>query len=115
MIYVFILAVAGVGFAVYLLVMYGSIPGAIEERLGTLEALPEDLNRWAQDLSSSEGRQALDVGQIREVRHRLESARGLFSRGKLIRQVRYRDGLTREIVRVEPEQRFCRKRTKSSA
>ena len=113
MMYVFVLLVAGVGFCVYLFVMYGSIPGAVDERLGRLEALPRDINHWVEDTESDEGKRANEQGQVREVRHRLESAKGLWGRSQIVRQVRYRDSLTREIIQVEAEQRFSRKRIKT--
>ncbi|HVJ22221.1 MAG TPA: hypothetical protein VM686_42740, partial [Polyangiaceae bacterium] len=103
----FLLVVASISIAVYLLFILNLVPGAKEQRLGVLEDLPADLGHWKAEEETADGR-------IREVRHILHEGSGLFSPGKLIHQVRYRDKASGEIVRVEPEEVVKRKRIKRS-
>lgn len=64
---------------------------------GRLEPLPDDLGEWK---ASNE-----EAGVVREER--------LIAQGAtLLRQVRYRDAVSREIVRVEPEERVERRRVR---
>ena len=89
---------AGV-FAVYF-TSQGASP--LEFLFGPYEALPEDLNTW------------LDVG-IEQPSGLLRQERLLLPEGRrdgpfLLRQVRYRDPSSKEIVRVCPEQRVRRRR-----
>lgn len=75
---------------------------ALEFLLGRYEAPPEHLNTW------------LDVG-IEQPSGLLRQERLLFPPGRqegrfLLRQVRYRDPSSGEIVRVDPEQRVPRQR-----
>ena len=105
MFYLVLLVIAAVAVGVYLLFILSQVPGAKEQRLGVLEDLPPDLGQWKAD-EKAEG------GQIREVRHIYHEGSGLLSAGKLIRQVRYRDQASGEIVRVEPEEIIKRKRIK---
>lgn len=110
MIYVFVLAIAAMGTALYLLIMYSSIPGAVDERLGTLEPLPENLDRWLEDDGSVQGRAARERGLRREVRTLLVPARGIFGRQSLLQQARLRNVVSGEIVEVEPEVSTPRRR-----
>ncbi len=112
MIIVFLIIAAGLGTMLYLLIMYTSIPGAIDERLGELDPLPENLGQWVVDGDSPEAKKALDSGLQREVRILHQSPRGLFGKEKLVRQVRYRNQANGEIEHVEPEVAELRKRSK---
>lgn len=109
MFYVFLLVIAVLGIGIYLLFILPSVPGAVDERLGVLEPLPEDLGVWKPDEDSAEGRAARDVDQLREIRTYLDEPSG-----KLIFQARYRDRKSNEIVRVEPDQLLKRRRIKKS-
>jgi hypothetical protein len=101
--YVFLLLLALAGVAVYLLFFMREVPGAAEERFGRLE-LPPDLGKWRPDEESTEAARAAEDGLKREVRMLFESDAGLFRRGRLTRQVRYRSRETNAIVRVEPDE-----------
>lgn len=75
---------------------------ALEFLLGRYEAPPDHLNRW------------LDVG-IEQPSGLLRQERVLFPTGRqdgafLLRQVRYRDPSSKQIVRVAPEERVRRRR-----
>jgi hypothetical protein len=74
----------------------------IEFFLGRYELPPADLGTWREASASPED------GLAREERYLLPEA-GAKAR-YLLRQVRYRDPTTREIVRVDPEQRVRRRR-----
>jgi hypothetical protein len=104
--YVFLIVIAALAIAVYLLLVFKNVPGAVEERLGTLEPLPEDLGVWQRDAESSAGRAAHGEGLVREVRTCLED-------GKLVRQVRYKSLASGDIVRTEKDERIKRRRVKS--
>ena len=104
----FLVAIAIIGVLFYVLVIYREVPGAIEQRLGVLEALPEDLNKWKVDTESEEGKAAAARGLNREVR--------LFhdvSNNRLVRQVRYKNPASGEITRVDPDEVVKRKRVRS--
>lgn len=105
--YLFLLAVAAIGFAIYLLFFLNNVPGAMEERLGVHEALPADVGQWSVDSESEQGRLAAAEGLRREVRTFFEE-----SKGRLLRQVRYRNAETNAIVRVEPDEVMRRRRVK---
>jgi hypothetical protein len=106
--YAFLMVVAIAGIGLYLFVILREVPGAAEERLGTYEDLPEDINKWRKDADSPEAKAALAEGLQRE--ERLYFAES--SRKKLIRQVRYRSVATNEIIRVESDVVIKRKRVK---
>jgi hypothetical protein len=109
----FLVAIAFIGALFYVLVIYREVPGAVEQRLGVLEALPEDLNKWKADDDSEEGKAAVQKGLRREVRifHDPRGG-GLLGGGRLIRQARYRNRATNEIVSVEPDEPVKRKRVR---
>lgn len=110
MFYLFLLVVAALGVAVYLVFIFKLVPGAAEERLGVLEPLPADIGQWHADDTSPEGQSARARGRKREVRLFFEEGRGLFAQGKLVRQVRYRNEESNAIEEVEPDQPVKRKR-----
>lgn len=107
MFYLFLVIIAVLGIGIYLLFILPNVPGAVEERLGVLEPLPEDLGRWKTDQESPEGQAALARGQTREIRTLFEE-----QSGRLVHQARYRDQATGEIVAVDPDQRVKRRRIK---
>ena len=100
---VLLLCVAAFGVFAYLALFFTHVPGAQEERLGELAPLPERLGEWI-----SETRPNAE-GLLREERHLLRAPTG-FGRQVLLHQVRFRDPVTREIVRVEPEREVPRQR-----
>lgn len=99
--YILLLAVGAIGAAGYLLLFFSHVPGAQEERFGTLEELPPKLGKWLK------ARKANSEGLVRERRRLLDEA----SAGtRIIVQVRYRDPETNQIVRILPEKVVRRKR-----
>jgi hypothetical protein len=105
--YAFLMVIAIGGIALYIFVILREVPGAAEERLGSFEDLPENVNKWQADETSSEGKAALARGQRREARlYFVEQD------GKLLRQVRYRNAQTDEIERAEPDEVVKRKRVR---
>jgi hypothetical protein len=89
-------------------VIHREVPGAVEQRFGVLEALPEDIGKWKADTESDEGKAAAARGLRRESRlfHDAQANR-------LLRQVRYRNQATNEIARVDPDEVVKRKRIRS--
>jgi hypothetical protein len=107
----FLLACAALGGLIYVVVVYREVPGAMEQRLGVLEALPADVGKWKVDEESEEGKAAIQSGLKREVRlFHDPNAGGFMGGGKLVRQVRYRNRATNEITRVDPDEPIKRKR-----
>lgn len=106
--YAFLMVVGIAGIALYLFVILREVPGAAEERLGTYEDLPEDVNKWRPDAESPEAIQALTQGLQREVRLYFAESKNK----KLIRQVRYRNLASGDIERVDPDVVIKRKRVK---
>lgn len=107
MYYVFLVVTAAVAVGVYLLVIFRNVPGAVEERLGVIEPLPPDLGVWkADDADSAAALAASKDGLTREQRLFLDQ-------GRLIRQTRYRDATSGEIVRADKDQVVKRRRIKS--
>jgi len=113
MFYVFLALVAVASIFIYVLFIFELVPGAAEERLGVLEPLPEDVGRWHVDSTSLEGKLALEQGRHREERVFFEEGQGPFARGRLVRQVRYRNVLSAEIEEVEPDQTVKRRRIRT--
>lgn len=110
MFYIFLLVVATLGIAVYLVFIFKLVPGAAEERLGVLEPLPQDIGKWRVDEDSALGKAALERNQRREERLFFEEGKGLLAQGKLVRQVRYRNLSSNAIEQVEPDEPVKRKR-----
>lgn len=114
MLYVFVVVLGLLGVAAYLLVIFREVPGAIEERLGTLDALPEHVGQWRADEESSLGRAALQNGERREIRLWCQQGGGWFSSQRLYEQARYRNLVSNEIVRSDPDRPIRRQRRKTS-
>ena len=112
MFYAFLVLVGLVALGVYATLILHLVPGAAEERLGVLEALPRDLGVWKTDESSPEGAAAQGRGLTRQVRTYHQPSSGWFGGDRLILQVRYRDRTSDEIVAVEPEVIRRRRRVK---
>lgn len=110
MFFVFLLIVAILGIAVYLVFIFKLVPGAAEERLGVLEPLPDDIGKWKVDEQSAQGKAALDRNRKREQRLFFEEGKGLLAQGRLVRQVRYRNLSNNAIEEVEPDEPVKRKR-----
>lgn len=113
MLYVFVVVLGLLGVAAYLLVIFREVPGAVEERLGTLDALPEHLGQWRHDEQSEQGRTALQHGERREVRLWCQQGGGWFGGERLYEQARYRDLTSNEIIRSEPDRLVKRQRRKA--
>jgi hypothetical protein len=105
MFYLFLVVVGILGIGTYVLFIFNLVPGVKEERMGVLEALPDDVGKWRADETSEAGRAATAEGLVREKRHYFYE-----STGKLVLQVRYKRRETGEIVRVEPEEHVKRRR-----
>jgi hypothetical protein len=104
----FLVAIAIIGGLFYVLVIHREVPGAVEQRFGVFEALPEDIGKWKVDTESEEGKASAARGVNRETR--------LFhdmSNNRLVRQVRYKNPATGEITRVDPDEVVKRKRVRS--
>jgi len=111
--YVFLVIVAALGVGVYLLFIFKLVPGAMEERLGVLEPLPDDVGKWKTDEHSAAAQEARRNGRKREERLFFEEGGGLFAQGRLLKQVRYRDGATNEIVEILPDEPVKRRRIRT--
>src|ERR1041385_6105576 len=104
-VFFFLLVIAFIGGVIYLLVVHREVPGAMEQRMGVLEALPEDVGKWKVDEDSEEGKATVARGLKREERlFHDPNAGGFLGGGKLVRQVRYRNRATNEIVKVEADE-----------
>ena len=108
MFYVFLLICGALGIGIYLLFIMNLVPGAKEERLGVLEALPPEVGKWKEDAESDAGKRAASEGLVREERHFFYE-----TSGRLVLQVRFRSRETGEIVRTEPETAVKRRRVRS--
>ncbi|HEX4341306.1 MAG TPA: hypothetical protein VH062_35600 [Polyangiaceae bacterium] len=104
----FLVAIAAIGGLFYILVIYRNVPGAMEQRFGVLEELPEDVGQWKVDTESDEGKTAQARGLKRETRHFFE-----VQKNRLLKQVRYRNQATNEITRIDPDEVVKRKRIRS--
>ena len=98
--------------AVYLLVVFREVPGAVTERWGELEGLPADLGEWSVDEESEAAIEARQRGQVREVRTWRDAGAGWFGRDRLLLQVRYKNADTGEIESSEPDRVLKRRRVK---
>lgn len=105
MFYVFLVLVGIAGLGVYVLFIFNLVPGVQDERLGVLEPLPPDVGTWKVDDSSELAARARADGLVREVRHYYYEGKN-----KLVRQVRYKQADSGDIVRVEPDEIVKRKR-----
>jgi len=110
MFYLFLLSVGVAALGVYVALILHLVPGAAEERLGVLEELPIDIGVWKTDETSPAGHAAEAKGLSRQVRVLHRPAAGWFGGDRLVRQVRYRDRATDEIVLVDPEEVTKRRR-----
>lgn len=99
----FLLLVAALGAAAYLGLFMTHVPGAAEERFGQLEPLPPHLNRWVQLPEPSPEGWLVERRTLQDEQHPL----------RLITQTRYRDRITRDIVKVDPEVNTRRRRIQS--
>lgn len=112
-VFFFLLGIALIGGLVYFLVVHSEVPGALEQRIGVFEALPDDIGKWKVDEESEEGKASVARGLKREERlFHDPNAGGFMGGGKLVRQVRYRNRATNEIVKVEPDEPVRRKRVR---
>ncbi len=112
MLYLMLLFVGIAAVAVYLLVVFREVPGAVTERWGELEGLPDDLGEWATDDESEAAVDAAQRGLKREVRTWREPGTGFLGKDRLLLQVRYRSLATGEIDSAEPDRVLKRRRIK---
>lgn len=112
MVYLLLVVIGLAAAVVYVLVVFREVPGAVDERLGTLEDLPSALGEWNADETSRDGLEARGQGLIREERIFLDAGGGRFGSDRLLYQVRYRDAETGRIERVEPDQTYRRRRVR---
>ncbi len=108
---IILLSIAAVAIGAYLFLVFREVPGAIEERLGQYEDLPQDIGEWVRDSNSEHAAKAQAAGQFREVRVLLVDG-GMFKGQRLVRQARYRSLETNKIERIEPDEELKRKRVK---
>ncbi len=111
MLYLLFLFIALVPCVIYVVVAMLEVPGMADERLGTLEELPDDVGEWKTDTESDEARSATAEGLVRETRLWI-NPHDLFGRKKIYRQTRYLDRKTLDVVRTEKDVRIRRKRVK---
>jgi hypothetical protein len=104
----FLVVIAAIGGLMYVLILYRNIPGAMDQRFGVLEALPEDIGEWKVDTESEEGKAAQARGLKRETRYFYDQ-----QKDRLLKQVRYRNQATNAIAHVEPDEIVKRKRIRS--
>ncbi len=90
MFYFFLVLVGIAGIGVYVLFIFNLVPGVKEERMGVLEALPEDVGQRKVDETSDPARAAHAEGLVRETRHYFYEANH-----KLVFQARYKQKETR--------------------
>ncbi|HTV23399.1 MAG TPA: hypothetical protein VMG12_32140 [Polyangiaceae bacterium] len=112
MLYLMLLFIGIAAIAVYLLVVFREVPGAMSERWGELEGLPADLGEWTTDEESEAAVEAQGRGLVREVRTWREPGAGWFGRDRLVLQVRYKNAAG-EIESVEPDRKLERRRVKA--
>lgn len=112
MLYLMLLFIGIAAVAVYLLVVFREVPGAVTERWGDLEGLPADLGQWVVDDESEAANEARERGLVREVRTWREAGTGWLGRDRLLLQVRYRNAETGEIDSAEPDRMLPRRRVK---
>ena len=108
MLFLFILGIGFAALALYVVLILTQVPGAKEQRFGSWEPLPDDLDAWKVERLPDE--QGSAPGMIREVRHFHDVHRGWFGRARLLMQVRYRNRVTGGIERVEPDKVIKRRR-----
>lgn len=101
--YAFLIVLGLLGIAIYVIFMMREVPGLSEQRLGKL-VLPEDVGKWKTDEDSPEARAAESEGLKREVRFFWDAEHGLLRRGRLLKQVRYRNRQSNAIERAEPDE-----------
>jgi len=89
--------------SVFMIYFTATATTPVEFFLGRFEPPPPDLGVWKEA--------GEDGGLLREQRCLLPEGRR--NSGYLLQQVRYRDPVSREIVRVEAEQRLPRRRVSS--
>jgi hypothetical protein len=112
MLYLLLALIGMAAVLVYVLVIFREVPGAVSERFGELESLPENLGQWMRDEHSGESRAAAERGLEREIRTWREPGGGWFGRDRLVLQVRYRNAATGQIDSVEPDVPLARRRVK---
>ena len=113
MLYLLLALVGMTALIVYVLVIFREVPGAVSERWGELERLPDNLGEWTLDVDSSEALAASARGQSREVRLWRDPGGGWFARDRLVRQVRYKNHASGEIESIDPDVPIVRRRVKA--
>ena len=114
MLYFVFLGIALLFCVIYAVVVMVYVPGLADERLGELEELPEDVGEWNIDTNSAQAHSARAEGLICETRLWIEGGGDFLGREKILRQVRYLDPETKEVVLAEKDVRIRRKRVKKN-
>ncbi len=104
--YVFLLIVGAIGAVAYLLLFFSHVPGATDERFGVLEELPGQLGVW-------QPVEERNTDETLAERRYLPADPSSGDTTKLIVQMRHRDIKTGEIVRIDPEEIYRRRRHKA--
>jgi hypothetical protein len=112
--YLMLLFIGIAAIAVYLLVVFREVPGAMAERWGELEGLPTNLGEWTTDEDSEAAIDAQQRGLRREVRTWREPGVGPFGSDRLVLQVRYKNAAG-EVESVEPDRKIRRRRRRVEA
>lgn len=105
--YVLLLGIGAVGGSAYLFLIFRSVPGAVDARLGKFEEIPEDVGTWSTDTGSEKAAQAERDGLRLERRVLFNEASGKFTH-----QARYRNVETNRIERIDADVVVRRKRVK---
>jgi hypothetical protein len=101
--YVFLVILGLLGIGIYVVFMMREVPGIADQRIGRI-VLPDDVGKWKSDEDSPQARDAEREGLKREVRFFWDGEHGLLRRGRLLKQVRYRNRETNAIERTEPDE-----------
>ncbi len=114
MLFAILLGMALIPCVIYAVVAMLEVPGMADERLGVLEDLPSDVGEWVADTDSAQARAAAEKGLACETRLWIDPEGDFFKREKILRQVRYLDPESGDVVRSEPDVRVKRRRIKTS-
>lgn len=107
------LVAAILGMLLYVFLVYGQIPGFVDERLGNWEKLPVEPGAWGIDESHPDTALAKARNEIRELRY-VAVPSTLLKKERYLLQVRYRSS-EGDILKVEDEILYQRKRVKTES
>ena len=113
MLFAILLGMALIPCVIYAVVAMLEVPGMADERLGVLEDLPQDVGEWIVDTESAQAIAAAKEGLTCETRLWIDPEGDFLKREKIMRQVRYLDPDTGDVVRSEKDVRVKRRRVKT--